>query len=306
MGKLLSKLLNNENWNIGFVNGLTAEKLLQSGKLPKVKWMRHGYKDRAFADPHILCEEGECLTILCEEIIFGKKGRISRLLVKKGTYELIDRKVLLELPTHLSYPAIIEDDGDIYIYPENSESGQIRKYRYNPESELLEDSGLLADGDLADFTICDRQIGDKWFALCTRLQTDSYENAYLYCSGSKLGIYTPVNNEPVVRSRSCSRPGGNFFSVGKEIYRPAQDCTLRYGWALRIMHVKSFMPYEEEEVMMIKPRSFKYYRGIHTLNFGKNMAVTDGYGHLYPIVGIIARILAPVNRLRLSLSQPRS
>lgn len=297
----MRQLLNNENWNIGFVEGLTAEKLLATKKLPKIKWMRHEYKDRAFADPYILSTEGKHLAILCEEIIFGKKGKISRLLVDKETYMLKDRKEVLELPTHLSYPAIIEDNGDVYIYPENGESGEIRKYRYDPEKELMEDRGILTKGALADFTICNRKIGGKWYALSSKMRPDYGKNAYLYYSENKLGIYTPVSDTPVADTR-CSRPGGNFFTIGEDIYRPAQDCTRRYGYGLRIMHVKSFIPYHEEEILKITPQSFRYNLGIHTLNFGDGYAVTDGYGYKYLYIGIIARILSPINRWRLKLT----
>lgn len=291
-------LVNKENWNIGIVDNITPDKFVAKRKLPEVKWLRHPYKDRAFADPHILsCTEKE-LRILCEELLFGNKGRISLLVIDRNNYELKNRKVILDRGSHLSYPAILEVEGKIYVYPENSEEGKIRFYLLDPVNCELKEDGVIVEGDCTDFTICNRKEYDYWFALSTKLHPDSEENAYLFKSRNKLGPYSLVDREPVVSDRACSRPGGNFFHVNDKIYRPAQDCTGHYGRGLKILEVESFDPYRERELFSLYPKSFKYHLGLHTLNFKDGVAVIDGYGYLHPILG---RVLSPVNNLRTKL-----
>lgn len=295
---MIKKYLNNSNWNIGFVDNFTSVDLIRNKRLPHIKWMQHPYKDRAFADPHILCCNSNELIILCEELVFGHKGSISLLKISRNDYRLLDRKELLKLSTHLSYPAIIEYNGIIYVYPENSEVGNIKYYEFDLKNLNLIEIGIIVNGEVTDFTICKKKIGGKYWALSTTLHPDSEERAYLFSSDRILGPYTMVTKSPVTTDRSCSRPGGNFFEVDSVIYRPAQDCVGHYGKGLKIMKIESFNPYIECEQFELKPSSFKYNLGLHTLNFKGNITVIDGYGYLYPVIG---RILSPINRLRLKL-----
>lgn len=298
LGYIIKHLLNEENWNIGFVDNFTAKDLLWHKRLPKVSWMKHSYKDRAFADPHILDVSDNEIVVLCEELVFGHKGIISKLVVSRKDFSLIDRKELLKLDTHLSYPAIIRKDDKVYIYPENSEAAEIKLYELDTITDRLKKVSVVVLGEVTDFTIFPNQQKGTFFALATKLHPDSEENAYLFESQCIFGPYKQVYKSPVVTSRSCSRPAGDFFEVNGEIYRPAQNCVGHYGKAIKIMKVNSFDPFEEAEQFELKPSSFRFHRGIHTLNFKENLTVIDGYGYLHPFVG---RLICPINRFRLRL-----
>lgn len=104
-----------------------------------------------------------------------------------------------------------------------------------------------------------------------------------------------MREEPVISSSSCSRCGGAFFRIDNTLYRPAQNCSKIYGGALKIMNVK-FHPdfeYSENEVLELRPTSWKYNLGLHTINFSNDnaLAVIDGYGYLYPMIGRILTYL---------------
>lgn len=44
-------------------------------------------------------------------------------MVNKKDNEIKECSIILDLPTHLSFPVIYNVDGEIYVHPENSASG---------------------------------------------------------------------------------------------------------------------------------------------------------------------------------------
>ena len=172
-----TKYLYNQNWNIGFT-GDTVDSFFKFQALSKVKWMKHSYRDRSFADPFILKTTDEAIVLLAEEYIFNeRKGRILKLVVNKVTKQLLERIVILELDTHLSYPAIFRKGDSIYMYPENLASGKINIYRYEDETSKVTFVKTLIKEPLADPTIIDYK--DKFWLVATKAP-DTQENA---CKG---------------------------------------------------------------------------------------------------------------------------
>ena len=102
-----------QNWNIGFCEQLT-ENFLRYKTLNKIKWLKHPYTDRWFADPFILDVTENEIVVLVEEChIENPKGIISELIVDRRSMRLKKRYELLSLETHLSYPIIIQEDNKI-------------------------------------------------------------------------------------------------------------------------------------------------------------------------------------------------
>ena len=131
--KKLIKSLSDERWNIGFIQNDMASIL--SGEELCVKWLKHDSKYSWFADPFILDVTDNEIHVLVEEYYKPiQRGRISRLIIDRYSYELKQKDVVLELRTHLSFPAIIRKEKDVFIYPENGESGELNLYQYFPES----------------------------------------------------------------------------------------------------------------------------------------------------------------------------
>lgn len=129
--------MRSDRWCIGFITDDVAD-VVKAERLD-IHWMKHGYKDRWFADPYLLEVTDTRIVLLVEEFCYKlRKGRIARLVVSRPSYELEDMKIVLELPTHLSFPVIYEKGGEVYVMPENSKSGGISLYRYNAEAEMLE------------------------------------------------------------------------------------------------------------------------------------------------------------------------
>lgn len=238
----------------------------------------------------------DSIIVLVEELIFGGRGSIVELTVDRKTTKLISRTEILKLDTHLSYPHIIRANSKVYVMPENSASGALKIYEY--ESHRLINPRVVIDAPLNDSTIF--ADGQTFYLMGTYLKPSSCAGVFLFKSDNILGPYTPVGDKAVENSRSYSRPGGAFFKVDGKIYRVAQDCQGLYGNSIHIRNVTSFEPFQESEVMHIKPCSYRYSKGLHTLNFHPSgIAVVDGNGFVYPT---LARLFAsPINLLSRTL-----
>lgn len=284
MSVKVTKYINRSNWNIGFVD-ISPEHLIYKAKLGEIQWMKHPYKDRFFADPFIVKISDKYIILLAEEMLFDEtKGRIVELIVDKKTKRLCDRFLLLETDSHLSYPAYIRENGKMYVYPENGMSGTLKIYELDEDNHTLINPVVILNEAVADATIF---INEGKYWMTSMKYPNTQEQVFLYKSESLFGPYVQVDNHPFTYDRSYSRPAGNFFSVNGQLYRPAQDCLNLYGSALSIMKVDFVDNLKEEFLFNIKPQSYKYNLGIHTINFMDRMCVVDGYGYLYPLIGRI-------------------
>lgn len=108
------RVLTTYHWALGFVRG--GLEMIMEGDHLEVDWVKMP-KDRWYADPFILDVTNEEILLLVEDLEYKiGKGVISLLHINRATMEITSKKVLLELPTHLSFPAIWRKDGHIYIY----------------------------------------------------------------------------------------------------------------------------------------------------------------------------------------------
>jgi hypothetical protein len=280
----LNNIQNASNWNIGFCE-TSPEALVSSQKLPNIKWMKHSYRDRFFADPFILDATKTEIRILVEEYIFNSPpGLIVELVIDRKTFCLKQRYEILRLSTHLSYPAIIRKNDEVYVYPENGASGKLNLYRYDRIAKKLIDPKSILDIAVADSTIY--QIAEDKYILVATKYPKTQENAFAFESEDFKGSYSEVSPMPFQKNIESSRPAGNFFRIGNKIYRPAQNCSKRYGAGISIME---FDPktFTERPIFELLPTGYTYSLGLHTLNFHKELCVVDGYGYFYPTLGRI-------------------
>lgn len=284
--KIFRKYSCSSNWNIGFTN-CSPEELISTKRLSRIRWMKHPFKDRFFADPFILNVSKDIITILVEECKFeDPKGIIVELDVDRKSMRMLKRTVLLEKNTHLSYPAIIRYEDKIYVYPENGASGQLNIYKY--DNATLKDPICILNVAVADSTIVNF---DNLFYMVTSHYPNTQNEVFLYASKSPLTLFKLDKDTPIQKDISCSRPAGNWIIVGDNYYRPSQDCKKRYGSAIAVMKVYPNCNFKEEKLFTLEPNSFRYNRGIHTLNFYNDICVVDGYGYLYPLLGRILNVI---------------
>lgn len=279
---LLRKIQYSQFWNIGFCEQ-TPEDLVRDKRLKEVRWLKHSYRDRWFADPFILKVTNEEIIVFVEECpVENPKGIICELVIDRRTMRLKERYVLLELDTHLSYPAIIRHKGKVYVYPENGASGKLNIYEYNSEKHLLVNPVCILNEAVADATIVE-QNGCCYMSATKFPKTQ--RGAYLFVSESLFGPFRQVEAEPYQTNKACSRQGGNWFEAYGSIYRPAQNCKVRYGGGLSIMYSDLRGAISEKQICQLGAVKGRYSLGLHTLNFNDGLCVIDGYGYYYPVLG---------------------
>src|SRR5690606_37035125 len=121
------------------------------------------------------------------------KGRIVQLSVDKKSKKLIERKIVLELDSHLSYPAILKKDGQIYIYPENVQGGKLNVYKYDEKKSKAIFERTLIDEPLVDATIT--RYNDIYWLLTTK-HPSTHSKLYAYYSNEIFGSYSQMQTQP--------------------------------------------------------------------------------------------------------------
>lgn len=273
MSKLL-EYFKATKYNIGFVDG-NLESIIE-GEPIKVNWMKHSYKDRWFADPFILDVTDNEIIVLVEEWYDPlQRGRISKLIVDKSSFDLLELKVMIDEGSHLSFPSIERIGNEIYIYPERAGSF-LERYRYDHEKDSFEKDGRVSDLPLTDSVITDF-FGQR--LLFSTKMPDA--------NGKDLGIYSWNNTKKMFVlqeyyhfDENISRMAGNFFVYGGNVYRPAQVCIKSYGDAVSIQKVD----YQSEkwsfrEIRRIYSPNKDYDLGFHTFNTYKSVIVVDALGY---------------------------
>ena len=288
MKRILKRLINRyteQCWAVGFVRG-GMQTIMESDHMD-VDWIKMP-KDRWFADPFVLDVTDDEILLLVEDFGYDiRKGVISLLHINRATMEIMSRKVLLEQPTHLSFPAILRKDGSIYIYPENAQGGQLDMYEYYPKTETLSYVNTICDDAVWDSIITD----DFGKPLLFTASWDDY-HFDIYQWNEKEGKY--ISSLQIVSDVPTMRMGGGVYKYNNSLYYPAQDNSRTYGGAIDIKQIHyANGAFSFETTKHIESPSKKYSLGLHTVNEYKGIVVIDVKGYRYGKIGeLMAKLVA--------------
>ena len=275
------KILNKayyQTWNIGFIESNSTDIIKSDNTEVVVHWVKHCYKDRFFADPFILSVDNKIIRILVEDFpYYDKRGMISLLTVDRYTYELIDKKVVLKQPFHMSYPYIMrKDNGCVWVAPEASQSGNLYYYSIDQKTDLLENQQVLVSEPLLDSTIVEYK--GLWWLFCTKRGRYSNRDLFIYYAESPEGPWVPHEKNPVVQNDSLARPAGYLVKIDDDLYRVVQKCDRFYGEAVNVTKVLTLttQEFDEEFIKEIRPQNSEYSICFHTMNGLGDLTVVDG------------------------------
>jgi hypothetical protein len=104
------------------------------------------------------------------------------------------------------------------------------------------------------------------------------DELHLFYAQTPLGPWQPHPDNPVKSDCRSTRPAGRLFWWGDDLYRPAQDCSKNYGYAISLNKIIHLAPdkFMETEVSKILPCWFKNLIATHTLNSVEGLTVIDG------------------------------
>ena len=275
----IREFLTETQYNIGFADNKLED--IISGEPIRINWLNHTYKDRWFADPFILDVTKDNYIILVEEWYdpIGR-GRISRLTIDRKEYTLKDIKTILELDCHLSFPFIQRTKDCIYIIPENSVTGCLPRYKYDPMTDKICFDRIICHDRLTDSVPFEYKGKELMFS--TKLPDANGKYLGIYQRG-EYGVYDLIDT--YVFEDNISRMAGDVFTCEGKLYRPAQVCIKSYGDAVSIQEVTmENRRFYFKELRRIYSPSQRYNLGFHTFNVYKGHIVVDGLGYRRPAI----------------------
>jgi len=188
---------------------------------------------------------------------------------------------VIEEPWHLSYPFLIERDGELFMIPESSNNREIVLYRAVDFPLKWERHAVLVSGvEAADATIVEHG-GLLYMTAVVREGVNSGYSDMLSIWWAKdlLGPWHAHEQNPVLVDDRTARPAGNFVKRDGALYRPAQDCRRAYGAGVSLMKVtrldrEGFA--QTSEGMISGGEPWPGMR-LHTLNYNGRIEAIDGF-----------------------------
>lgn len=281
------------HWVLGI--GPFFQELTDPNLTHQIRWIDSNTTDSWYADPFILNEDENSFEILVEEFPYTtKKGRITWLRVDKHEWKVVETKVLLDLPTHLSFPCYFKVDGRVYVYPENSASGVSNLYIYNPEIKQLEFKIEWCKESLTDAVLYD--IDGAQFLLST---VHPNEN------GSTLKIFRKSGDDVFEVCQEYSfdenkaRNAGVPFTINGKLIRPAQISNTGYGEGMVLQEVSCIDgQFSFTDIRRMKSPLKDYPLAFHTMNvYEDKWVVYDAQGYKHKILGpIVTKISTAIKK----------
>ena len=290
--KNIYKKFTRNSWEIGFViDGLQGV----FSNSPQYVWIKNPNKDKCwFADPFILDVTDDYIVLLVEEMRYAiHKGRIAKLLINRLTMTIEKMDILLEEDTHLSFPNIWRNGNDVYVYPENYESGELNLYKLVDNATRLEKVRVLCPAPLTDAVMT--EVFGKRQIFSTKFPNPNGNELYVYTLNEHAEI---INVACAQFDDNHARMAGQFFEYKGKIYRPAQDCNEVYGGAVIIESVEKIgNQYIFQPIKRLTSKHPRLHVGMHTLNVYKGVVVVDVKGYEYMSGNIVHNFVRRRKRL---------
>ncbi len=234
--------------------------------------------DHFYADPFVFTWEGRTFLFVEDYLYAARRGVLSVLeLQADGTFGPATE--ILNRPYHLSYPFVFAYQGEVYLLPETLEAGRIELYRARQMPHDWELVKVLQENVAAvDTTLWIEGEVFYFFTNIARPGMTPNDLLYLFTSDSPTGEWRPHPANPVNLDVRAARGAGKLFRMGDKLVRPAQDCSVRYGYATQLNEVEVLTPNEfrEKPLFRIEPDWAPGLIGTHTINSNDRVEVIDG------------------------------
>ena len=185
---------------------------------------------------------------------------------------------VLKTDFHLSFPNVFWHRGELVMLPESSAARQIQLYRCERFPDRWRLAAVLIDNIAAVDPVVFQRDDRWWMFVGTREpDADGSDEVSLFHAPDLLGPWTPHPRNPVRSDVFGARPAGQIFERDGSLYRPAQDCSKRYGHGLVINRIDrvSTTEYAETEVARLSPEGPQGFIGVHTINSTNRITVVD-------------------------------
>lgn len=225
------------------------------------------------ADPFILDRDGRHFLFFEEISHRTGRGRISFRELQPDSSSTPPVPVL-QPPYHVSYPFLIQSNGELFMIPETSENRTIELHRCTEFPHQWRLEKVLCQGvALVDTTPF--FFDGAWFFFTTTSETGEL---LLFYSDRLDGEWHYHRANPISSDVRNARSAGALFRRGDSLIRPAQDGSGGYGSAITLNEVIAISrsEYAERIIETISSTWSKGLLGTHTLNASDSAEVMDG------------------------------
>jgi hypothetical protein len=267
-------------WNIGVVYQPITSFLNPEFK-PSIHWLPLLEDGKFIADPFGVWKDGR-VYLLCEEFHYEThKGNISVIEIADGV--VTGPRQVMGLPFHMSYPYLLEYQGEIFCVPETYEAKEVAIYQAVDFPTSWQKIVVLIENFAAlDSTIF--SYDGYWWLMCTNQDVGPHEALFIWYAKDLLGPWMPHPLNPVKKDLASTRPAGTPFRHDGGLYRPAQDCSQYYGKRVVINKIDCLTPttFCERTVAWVGPYlDSPYPHGLHTLSAVGNITFIDAKRHKF-------------------------
>lgn len=278
---VFERLFVQQTWAIGIID-LPIETLLENQTSP-VCWLAgSSARYRYLADPFLFASSHDPnqFSFMCEEFdsVTLNRGRIVVAHVREGVIRQTVPLPQLDAGVHAAYPFVFRHEGHTYCVPETAEAGGIDLYRCDAATGAWTKVCRLVDDWRGIDSTVFRHEGRWWLATCSA-DDGPYHNLFLFHADALQGPWHPHVANPVKCDVRSARPAGTPFERHGRLYRPAQDCSVRYGGSVSINRIEVLTPLEFRETVVARVApdpSGPFPLGLHTLCAGGARTLVDG------------------------------
>ena len=274
---MLKSLLRHDSWGIGLIRAPISS-LLDDSVRSDVEWLSLDTPHSFFADPFLINEGGRTYCFFEELSYKTNRGKISYVSLDDLPANRLRPREAIATPHHLSYPYLFRHEGSVLCVPESFESGRVAVWsaRHFPD-DWYERATLLPNFAGVDPTVFRYQ--DCWWLFCTNGHNASNAELHAWYADDIFSTWRPHAGNPIKRDVANARPGGTPFEWNGRLFRPAQDCSERYGGRLIINEIVELSPehFRERSVSVLEPdRAGPFPAGLHTASGAGELTVIDG------------------------------
>lgn len=233
-----------------------------------------------WADPFYIERESRRY-VFFESLNYKKDiGRIEWIELDDSYQVIGSGPVDLGISSHLSFPNVFEHEDVIYMIPEAAETGCINLLKATNFPEEWKKANELVSGVHAADSAVIKHHG-LWYLFTThgsisRLTADLELQIYI-SDELESDNWTIHPCAPIKIDVRGSRLAGALFQKNGQLFRTAQDGTIRYGRRIALYLVEELTPtsYKETFVRYIEPNWENDIDRLHTYNVYKGTVVLD-------------------------------
>jgi hypothetical protein len=237
--------------------------------------------DRFYADPCVFHHDGVDHVFFEDYRYDTGKAVISWMEHRGGAFS--PPRVVLECPWHLSYPFVFRFEGRIFLVPESEGTGRIELFEAVEYPLRWKRAAVLLDSLPAADTTLFEQDGAWWMFVSVGASIHgrggaNWDDLHLFFADTPFGPWHPHPQNPIKMDVRAARSAGRLFHADGRLLRPAQNCARTYGGSLVLCEVERLdrSVYRERVAAEIMPDQLPGSQGLHTLSFGKLLALVDG------------------------------